>query len=95
MGSFTFLAAMTVLARLFLYIMSCAAIPVLRPQMRGTGRFILRGGYLVPVLGILACLWLMFQVTFTSIWMTVAFILAGAMLYLIARRSSGLPENEE
>src|SRR5690606_32472082 len=31
-GTFTVLAAMTVLSRLFLYIMSCSAIPRLRPK---------------------------------------------------------------
>lgn len=89
MGSFTFLAAMTVLARLFLYIMSCAAIPVLRPRFHSSGRFILRGGMTVPILGILACLWLTLQVSFTSVWMTALLILIGSVLYLMAVRSSG------
>lgn len=84
-GSFTVLAAMTVLSRLFLYIMSCAAIPKLRPQFRGEGRFILKWGYTVPVLGILACLWLMFQVSERSIWMTALFIGIGTGLYWLGR----------
>ncbi len=86
LGSFTFLAAMTVLARLFLYIMSCAAIPVLRPGHRKPGRFINRGGYTIPVLGIVACFWLMWQVSFTSVWMTAAFVAGGSLLFLVARR---------
>lgn len=85
-GSFTALAAMTVLSRLFLYIMSCAAIPKLRPQFRGPGRFILKGGYIIPVLGILACLWLMLQVSERSIWMTALFIGIGSGLYWLGRR---------
>lgn len=85
-GSFTALAAMTVLSRLFLYIMSCAAIPKLRPQFRGPGRFILKGGYIIPVLGILACLWLMLQVSERSIWMTALFIGIGSGLYWIGRK---------
>ena len=85
-GTFTVLAAMTVLSRLFLYIMSCSAIPRLRPSFQGEGRFILRGGYVVPVLGILACLWLMLQVSAQSIWMTGIFIIIGTGLYWIGRK---------
>ena len=85
-GSFTVLAAMTVLSRLFLYGMSCAAIPKLRPQFRGAGRFILKGGYLIPILGIAACLWLMMQVSERSIWMTAIFVGIGSFLYWIGKR---------
>lgn len=85
-GSFTVLAAMTVLSRLFLYGMSCAAIPRLRPQFRGEGRFILKGGYAIPVLGICACLWLMLQVSSQSIWMTAIFVGIGSLLFWIGKK---------
>lgn len=88
-GTFTFLAAMTVLSRLFLFIITCAAVPVLRPKFRSFGTFVLKGGHLVPVLGILACIWLMLQVNFTSIWLTAAFITAGTGLYWIGKRENG------
>jgi len=87
-GSFTVLAAMTVLSRLFLYGMSCAAIPKLRPQFRGEGRFILKGGYAIPVLGIAACMWLMLQVSERSIWMTAVFVGIGSILYWVGKRQS-------
>jgi len=87
-GSFTVLAAMTVLSRLFLYGMSCAAIPKLRPQFRGEGRFILKGGYAIPVLGIAACVWLMLQVSERSIWMTTIFVGIGSILYWVGKRQS-------
>jgi amino acid transporter len=87
-GSFTALAAMTVLSRLFLYIMSCAAITRLRPQFAGPGKFILRGGYIIPILGILACLWLMMQVSERSIWMTALFIGIGTGLYWVGKRQN-------
>ncbi|MDA1268912.1 MAG: APC family permease [Bacteroidetes bacterium] len=87
-GSFTVLAAMTVLSRLFLYGMSCAAIPKLRPQFRGEGRFILKGGYTIPLLGIGACLWLMLQVSSQSIWMTAIFVGIGSILYWAGKRQS-------
>lgn len=87
-GSFTVLAAMTVLSRLFLYGMSCAAIPRLRPQFRGEGRFILKGGYAIPVLGIGACLWLMWQVSSQSIWMTALFVGIGSFLFWIGKKQN-------
>ncbi len=87
-GSFTVLAAMTVLSRLFLYGMSCAAIPKLRPQFRGEGRFILKGGYAIPVLGIGACLWLMLQVSSQSIWMTAIFVGLGSLLFWIGKKQA-------
>lgn len=87
-GTFTVLAAMTVLSRLFLYIMSCSAIPRLRPKFQGDGKFILKGGYTIPILGIFACLWLMLQVSTQSIWMTGIFIAIGTCLYWFGKRSS-------
>ncbi|MDF2157100.1 APC family permease [Algoriphagus sp. CAU 1675] len=94
MGSFTVLAAMTVLSRLFLFIMSCAAIPVLRPKFRQEGRFILKGGYLIPALGILACIWLMFQVSWNSVWMTALFIMIGSALYWVGKKQQKNKDQE-
>ncbi|MBO6536353.1 MAG: amino acid permease [Balneolaceae bacterium] len=87
-SSFTVLAAMTVLSRLFLYIITCAAIPKLRSKFKSENSFVLKGGFLVPVLGIIACIWLMFQVSFTNIWMTILFILIGSILFWLGRRGS-------
>lgn len=85
-GTFTFLAAMTVLSRLFLFMMSCAAIPVLRPRFKDQSPFILKGGILIPILGILACLWLMIQVSWTSVWLTAVLIIIGSILYWLGKR---------
>jgi len=89
MGTFIVLAAMTVLSRLFLYIITCGAVPVLRPRFEKSEGFVLRGGYAIPALGIVASLWLMLQVSFTSIWLTTLFIAIGAVLYWIGRRQGG------
>lgn len=87
-GTFTFLAAMTVLSRLFLFIITCGAVPVLRKKFKDIHRFRLKGGVTIPVLGIIACIWLMLQVSFNSIWLTTLFIAIGTGLYWIARRPS-------
>ncbi|MDX1442858.1 MAG: APC family permease [Gammaproteobacteria bacterium] len=84
-GSFTWLAAATVLSRLIMYGLSCAAIPVLRPRYAGEDRFVLPFGYFVPLLGIGACLWLLTQVSLDSFLLTGAFIVVGTGFYLLAR----------
>lgn len=90
LGSFTFLAAMTVLSRLFLFIISSASLPVLRRKFSSAptefSYFRLKGGYTFPVLAILACLWLMLQVSFQSVWLTATFVAFGTVLYFMARR---------
>jgi amino acid transporter len=88
MGTFIFLAAMTVLARLFLYIITCGAVPVLRKKLNEKSPFRLKGGVTIPALGIAACIWLMLQVSFNSIWLTALFIVIGTLLYLMARRQN-------
>lgn len=89
-GSFIFLAAMTVLSRLFLFIITCAAVPVLRPKFKEFDHTFSTGGLLVPALGVIACIWLMFQVSFTSIWLTTAFIIAGTILYWLGKREQDI-----
>ena len=85
-GSFTFLAAATVLSRLLMYGVSCAAIPVLRPRYAAPDRFVLPFGYTIPVLGLAACGWLLLQVSAESFLLTGIFIAVGTGFYWLARR---------
>lgn len=89
-GSFIFLAAMTVLSRLFLFIITCAAVPVLRPRFKNHKQRYSLKTFIIPLMGILACIWLMFQVTFTSIWLTAAFIAGGTGLFWLGRRQNNI-----
>ena len=84
-GSFVWLAASSVVSRLLLYTLTCAAVPLLRPRYRGMGGFVLPLGYLVPLLGIVACGWLMLQVSQKSAVLTAAFLVIGTGLYALAR----------
>jgi amino acid transporter len=86
-GSFLWLAAATILSRLLMYILTCAAVPVLRPRQDKQKVFVLAGGYTLPILGITACLWLMLQVSLDSAMLTGAFILLGTGLYWLARKA--------
>lgn len=84
-GSFLWLAAATVVSRLLLYSLTCAAVPVLRPKLANANSFVLPLGYLFPLLGLAACIWLAFQVSWSAIVATSLFILLGTALYLLAR----------
>lgn len=84
-GSFLWLAAATVVSRLLLYGLTCAAVPVLRPKLANNSSFILPLGYTVPALGIAACIWLALQVSMSSVLATALFVLLGTALYFVAR----------
>ena len=87
-GSFVWLAVVSTLARLLSYILGVAALPVLEKRIEKTeGQFQLRGGYLVPAIALLLCLWL---ITFASIttWLTTAaFFVLGSVLYLASAKN--------
>lgn len=82
-GSFIWLAVISTLARLLSYILGVAALPFLEKKLEPTpDQFRLPGGYLIPVLALLLCLWL---ITFASVTMwltTAAFFALGSILYL-------------
>lgn len=83
-GSFVWLAVMSTLARLLSYIVSIAALPRLGKVNEGS--FQLPGGYTIPVLALVVCIWLVAQASIEA-WMTaLAFSLAGSVLYAYSRR---------
>ncbi len=84
-GSFVWLAASSVVSRLLLYILTCAAVPLLRPRHRASGGLVLPLGPMVPVLGIVACGWLLLQVSQKSAVLTATFLVIGTGLYALAR----------
>ncbi len=84
-SSFIYLASATVLIRALLYGLCCSAIPKLRPRYRSSATFTLPGGYFIPLLGLLACSWLLWQVKLDALLLTCALLAIGALLYLAAR----------
>jgi APA family basic amino acid/polyamine antiporter len=87
-GTFIWLAVISTLARLLSYILGVAALPVLERKIEKTeDQFRLPGGYFIPALSLLLCLWL---VTFASMsaWLTTAIFFAlGSVLYLASSRN--------
>jgi len=86
-GSFIWLAVVSTLARLLSYILGIAALPVLEKRMETTpDQFRLRGGYLVPALALLLCLWLITFASPTKWLVTGGFFVLGSILYLVSSR---------
>lgn len=86
-GSFLWLAAATVVSRVLLYGLTCAAVPVLRKQLASDASFVLPGGYSIPILGLAACVWLGLQVSWSSVIATCAFVLLGCLLFWLAKQA--------
>lgn len=89
-GSFAWLAGLTVLVRLLVYIMSIATIPHLRRHRSDAPeRLRLPGGYTVPLMAIAVCAWLLAQVSARAFLVTGVFVVVGVVLFLVARRQTG------
>jgi APA family basic amino acid/polyamine antiporter len=88
-GSFVELAVASSLSRMLSYIVCIASLPIIRNRADDTMKaraYRIRGGYLLPLVGLAICLWLTAQATAEN-WRTVGMLLAvGFVLYAIERR---------
>ena len=88
-GSFVELAVASSLSRMLSYIVCIASLPIIRNRASDAMRdraYRIRGGYLVPIVGLAICLWLTAQATAQN-WRTVGVLLAiGFVLYALERR---------
>lgn len=82
-GSFVWLAALSALVRILIYMLCIATIPVLRRQDEGgEPRFRLIGGYAIPAIAMIICAWLLISVNMLSVLTTIGFLAVGALVYL-------------
>ena len=86
-GSFTWLAAASSLTRLISYVLCIGALPIIRgrasPEEQAEA-YRLKGGYTIPVLALLLCLWIGAQANARS-WIVTGGLLAfGLVLYALA-----------
>ena len=87
LSDFRSLAAVSALARLVVYAGTCASVLALRRQ--GPAPFTIPLGPTVPVLALLISIALAYGANELQFKVGAAFLLAGAVLYLVARRRSG------
>lgn len=82
-GSFVWLAGLSVLTRVLIYLGCVAALPALRRRAPGALR--LPGGLLVPGLAVVVCLALLTQAKLADYLATAALLGAGTLLYALSR----------
>jgi amino acid transporter len=86
-GGFVFLAAMSTVVRLLVYVMCIATLPVLNRRMgEQEGQFHLWGGMTIPVVALLHSIWLMSHASAKSWLLTAGFMVLGALMYFFTRR---------
>jgi amino acid transporter len=86
-GGFVWLAAMSTVVRLLVYVMCIATLPRLHRLIgEYEGQFRLWGGMAVPVLALVLSLWLMTHASMKSWLVTAGFMAVGTLLYLFAAR---------
>jgi amino acid transporter len=87
-GSFAWLAAASSLTRLVVYVLCIGALPVIRRRADHEARsraFRLKGGYAIPVVALVLCIWIALQSTQRSWIVTGSLLLAGLALYWLAQ----------
>ncbi|MEQ8205104.1 MAG: APC family permease, partial [Woeseia sp.] len=88
-GSFVWLAAASSLTRLISYALCIASLPIIRQRADEQERaeaFRLIGGYTIPCVALILCLWIMFQSSLDAWAMTGGLLAAGLVLYWFARQ---------
>lgn len=86
-GSFVWLAAMSTVVRLLVYVACIMALPRLHTALADDTRpFDLPGGYLIPFMALVLCCWLMAFASGQSWLTTVTFSAIGAAFYLATRK---------
>jgi amino acid transporter len=85
-GSFVWLAGLSVLTRVLIYVGCIAALPALRRRDADEpGVLRLPGGLVIPGVAVLVCLALLTQVKAADYFVTAAMLGVGGLLYLVAR----------
>ena len=81
-GSFVTMLRISAVARIIPYALTCLAVPVLRrkyPEERE--RFRLKGGFLIPALAVVLCIWLLTQSPARDLLAAGAALTLGFLLY--------------
>ena len=86
-GGFVFLAVMSTVVRLMVYVMCIATLPVLHRKLgEFEGQFRLYGGMTIPVVALILSIWLTTHASLRSWAVTGAFMALGGALYLVTSR---------
>jgi APA family basic amino acid/polyamine antiporter len=79
------------LTRLLAYITSISALPFIEKkadQKTLDNSYKLPGGYLIPIIALVICIWITFQSNLDAWILTVGLLLFGLILFSLARRDN-------
>jgi basic amino acid/polyamine antiporter, APA family len=83
-GTFTLLAAVAALARVYYYTTTSLAVPILRRRASASDtRFTLPGGWLIPALATIVCLWLASGSTWNQALVAGGAMVVGGIVYAL------------
>lgn len=86
-GGFVWLAVMSTIVRLMVYVACIATLPILdRKMSQKEGQFSLPGGMTIPLIALLLSVWLMTHASLQSWLATGAFMFIGSALFAMTRR---------
>ncbi|MGY8796356.1 MAG: hypothetical protein ACKVJN_14755 [Woeseiales bacterium] len=86
-GSFVWLAVASSLTRLLSYVLCIGSLPIIRSKATEEERaaaYRLKGGYTIPIIALMVCLFIGAQSTLQSWLVTGGLFLVGLVLYAIA-----------
>jgi amino acid transporter len=90
-GGFVFLAVMSTVVRLMVYVMCITTLPVLHRKLgEYEGQFRLVGGMAIPVLALLLSVWLMTHASQKSWLVTGGFMILGSIMFAFTRRKQAV-----
>jgi amino acid transporter len=86
-GQFVYLLTVSTIARLLVFAVTCAALPILRrnPDLP-PARFVLPGGLVIPAAALALIAWLLASSSFTATRDVAILTVIGALLYAVGRR---------
>jgi amino acid transporter len=96
-GSFVKLAIASSVTRLLGYIICIASLPAVRRNASDETRkkaFRLKGGYSIPIAGLLICVWLLMQSKAES-WIAVSILIAIGMIFFWIETRTGIRKSEQ
>jgi amino acid transporter len=91
-GTFVWLVTVSVLARLSAYLATCLAAPLLRKRFAESSPFKIPFGPVIPIVGVLLCIWLFTQAASRDLRNFAIACIGGAVLYLARPRD--LPDSK-
>ena len=87
-GSFTTLAAISVVSRFVQYVPTCLSIPVLRKKKELTSSFRVPFGPVIPIIAVLVSFWLLIQSSMQQIAWGLGGLLIGVPFYFLMKYSN-------